>query len=81
MIYTRSGRVMPLLLVATVWYLVLTTVLSVLQYYVERRFACGRGRMTDVSCMVDVRSSPCHKSFGRTDVLRRRRSPGAPRAR
>ncbi len=40
-IYTRSGRVIPLLLVATAWYLALTTVLSVGQYYVERRL--GRG--------------------------------------
>jgi polar amino acid transport system permease protein len=40
-IYTRNGRVIPLLLVATAWYLVLTTVLSVVQYYVERRFSRG----------------------------------------
>ncbi|MEQ0557897.1 amino acid ABC transporter permease [Amycolatopsis sp. NEAU-NG30] len=40
-IYTRSGRVIPLLLVATAWYLALTTVLSVVQYQVERRL--GRG--------------------------------------
>jgi len=40
-IYTRSGRVIPLLLVATAWYLALTTVLSIAQYYVERRL--GRG--------------------------------------
>jgi polar amino acid transport system permease protein len=43
-IYTRSGRVIPLLLVATAWYLALTTVLSVAQYYVERRFARGAQR-------------------------------------
>ncbi|MFC7386569.1 amino acid ABC transporter permease [Sphaerisporangium rhizosphaerae] len=41
-IYMRNGRVMALLLVAAVWYLVLTTVLSVVQYYVERHY--GRGR-------------------------------------
>jgi polar amino acid transport system permease protein len=40
-IYTRNGRVIPLLLVATAWYLALTTVLSVGQYYVERRFSRG----------------------------------------
>lgn len=40
-IYTRSGRVIPLLLVATAWYLALTTVLSVAQFFVERRL--GRG--------------------------------------
>ncbi|GAA2532430.1 amino acid ABC transporter permease [Winogradskya humida] len=40
-VYGRSGRVVPLLMVATVWYVVLTAVLSILQYYVERRFARG----------------------------------------
>ncbi len=40
-IYTRSGRVIPLLLVATFWYLALTSVLSVAQFYVERYYARG----------------------------------------
>ncbi|WP_410590266.1 amino acid ABC transporter permease [Amycolatopsis sp. lyj-23] len=43
-IYTRNGRVIPLLLVATAWYLALTTVLSVAQYYVERHFGRGAQR-------------------------------------
>ena len=41
---TYSGDIIPLLLVATVWYIVLTSILSVLQYYVERRFARGAVR-------------------------------------
>jgi polar amino acid transport system permease protein len=40
-IYGRNGRVIPLLLVATFWYIVLTSVLSVAQYYVERHFSRG----------------------------------------
>ncbi|MFF5504688.1 amino acid ABC transporter permease [Streptomyces roseolus] len=43
-IYGRNGRVIPLLLVATAWYVVLTTLLSVAQYYVERRYARGADR-------------------------------------
>ncbi|MDS0135967.1 MULTISPECIES: amino acid ABC transporter permease [unclassified Amycolatopsis] len=43
-IYTRSGRVIPLLLVATAWYLALTTVLSVAQFSVERHFGRGTQR-------------------------------------
>ncbi|MFB7662979.1 amino acid ABC transporter permease [Kitasatospora sp. NPDC056138] len=43
-IYGRTGRVVPLLMVATVWYVVLTTLLTVLQYYVERYFARGAER-------------------------------------
>jgi len=43
-IYGRNSRVVPLLLVATVWYIVLTTLLSIGQYYVERHFARGSAR-------------------------------------
>lgn len=43
-IYGRNSRVVPLLMVATVWYIVLTTLLSIVQYYVERRFARGTAR-------------------------------------
>ncbi|MGW0337556.1 amino acid ABC transporter permease [Streptomyces sp. NPDC003011] len=43
-IYGRNGRVIPLLLVATAWYVVLTSLLSVGQYYVERRYARGANR-------------------------------------
>jgi polar amino acid transport system permease protein len=43
-IYNRNGRVIPLLLVATIWYTIITTVLSVLQYYVERYYARGAVR-------------------------------------
>ncbi|WP_067664073.1 amino acid ABC transporter permease [Nocardia miyunensis] len=43
-IYGRNGRVVPLLMVATVWYIVLTSVLSVVQYYIERHFAKGSQR-------------------------------------
>lgn len=43
-IYGRNGRVVPLLMVATVWYVILTALLSVLQYYTERYFARGAVR-------------------------------------
>ncbi|NYE94171.1 polar amino acid transport system permease protein [Psychromicrobium silvestre] len=40
-IYNRTQQVLPLLLVATLWYVLITSVLSVAQYYIERRFARG----------------------------------------
>ncbi|MEC5321039.1 amino acid ABC transporter permease [Brenneria populi subsp. brevivirga] len=40
-IYQRTYEVIPLLLVATLWYLLLTSVLSIGQYYVERYFERG----------------------------------------
>ncbi|MFF0221263.1 amino acid ABC transporter permease [Streptomyces sp. NPDC004629] len=41
---TYPGDIVPLLLVATVWYLILTSVVSVAQFYVERYFARGATR-------------------------------------
>lgn len=40
-IYGRNARVVALLMVATVWYVVLTSVLSLAQHYVEKHFAKG----------------------------------------
>jgi polar amino acid transport system permease protein len=44
LIYAANYRQIPLLLVASIWYLILTTVLSIGQYYVERRFGRGTAR-------------------------------------
>ena len=42
LIYNDNFQVIPLLLVATLWYLVLTSVLSVGQFLLERHFTRGR---------------------------------------
>ena len=42
LIYNQNYQIIPLLLVATLWYIILTTVLSVGQYYVERHYARGQ---------------------------------------
>jgi polar amino acid transport system permease protein len=43
-IYSTNLAVVPLLVVASLWYLVLTSTASVGQYYIERRLARGRAR-------------------------------------
>jgi polar amino acid transport system permease protein len=43
-IYDVNYRTIPLLIVASIWYLVMTTVLSVGQYYLERRYGRGATR-------------------------------------
>lgn len=43
-IFGRNGRVVPLLMVATVWYIVITSVLTIVQYYIERHYARGAHR-------------------------------------
>lgn len=44
LIYNQNYRVIALLLVATVWYIALTTVLSIGQYWVERYYSRGNRR-------------------------------------
>jgi polar amino acid transport system permease protein len=45
-IYSRTFQTIPLLIVAAAWYLVLTSVLSVGQGYLERHFGRGTGART-----------------------------------
>lgn len=40
-IYSRTYQVIPLLIVASIWYLAVTTLLSIGQFYVERYYAKG----------------------------------------
>ncbi|MGR6969505.1 amino acid ABC transporter permease [Streptomyces cynarae] len=44
LIYHRTYQVIPLLMVATLWYVIVTSVLSVGQYYVEKHYARGAER-------------------------------------
>jgi polar amino acid transport system permease protein len=56
-IYASNYQNIPLLMVATVWYIVLSSVLSVGQYFVERHYARGAARaMTEPLLMRVVRS-------------------------
>jgi polar amino acid transport system permease protein len=56
-IYGRNSRVVPLLMVATVWYIVLTTLLSIAQFYLERYFARGTSRELPPTPIQRVRRS------------------------
>ena len=40
-ISARNYQVIPMLIVASIWYLIITTVLTIGQFYLERRFARG----------------------------------------
>ncbi len=44
LIYQANFLIIPLLLVATLWYIILTTLLSVGQYFIERYYARGKRR-------------------------------------
>ncbi|MBR8128166.1 amino acid ABC transporter permease/ATP-binding protein [Burkholderia ambifaria] len=53
-IYRRNLEVIPLLMVATVWYLIILTVLSALQVQVERHYARGALRNPPPSALTFV---------------------------
>ena len=40
-IYTRTYQVMPMLIMASLWYLAMTSILMTVQYYIERHFSRG----------------------------------------
>jgi polar amino acid transport system permease protein len=44
LIYGRTQQVLPMLMVATLWYIVITSLLSIAQYYIERHFSKGAVR-------------------------------------
>ena len=44
LIYAVNYRTIPLLIVACIWYLIVTTILSIGQYYLERHFGRGATR-------------------------------------
>ena len=45
-IFSRTYETIPLLLVATIWYLIVTTVLMLIQRQIERRYSRGATRNT-----------------------------------
>ena len=76
-------QTIPLLLVASIWYLTVTTVLSIGQYYLERHFGrgtarnlperrCGAtcSRSTTTMSEPMVKAEGVHKRFGRLEVLK-----------
>lgn len=48
-IYSRTFQTIPLLLVATIWYLLVTSFLMIVQYLLERYYARGSSRQTPES--------------------------------
>src|SRR5215468_3290260 len=44
LIYSVNFKTIPLLIVASIWYLIVTSVLTVGQYYIERHYARGSAR-------------------------------------
>jgi polar amino acid transport system permease protein len=55
LIYARTYETIPLLIVASIWYLAVTSVLSVGQYYIERYFGRGATREASLTLFQRIR--------------------------
>ena len=56
LIYSVNFKTIPLLLVAAIWYLFFTTILSIGQYYIERYYARGASRELPATALQRVRA-------------------------
>jgi polar amino acid transport system permease protein len=56
LIYSQSFQQIPLLIVACIWYLAITSLLSVGQFYIERYYGRGRSRNERVTLFEQIRS-------------------------
>jgi polar amino acid transport system permease protein len=72
LIYAQNYKTIPLLMVASIWYLIVTTLLSIGQYYVERRFGRGSTREPPPTPFQRLRHNLFTGHFGIRDVRRRR---------
>ena len=45
LVYAQNFQTIPLLIVASIWYIVLTTILTIVQYFIERRYSRGQRRL------------------------------------
>jgi polar amino acid transport system permease protein len=56
LIYSVNFKTIPLLIVASLWYLFFTTILSIGQYYIERHYARGAARELPATALQRVRA-------------------------
>jgi polar amino acid transport system permease protein len=56
LIYSQSFQQIPLLIVVCIWYLAMTTVLSIGQFFLERHYGRGRGRDEPMTLFEQIRS-------------------------
>ena len=56
LIYSVNFKTIPLLLVAAIWYLFFTTILSIGQFYIERHYARGAARELPATALQRVRA-------------------------
>ncbi len=78
-VYHRNLEVIPLLMVATIWYLVILTVLSAIQVHIERHYARGATRsQPQRSVLVSLLLKPFARSRNAQNTQDRQNADAAP---
>lgn len=67
-IYSRTYEVVPMLMVASFWYLIVSTILTIGQYYVERYFAKGAVRQLPPTPIQKLRGHLARVTASRRDM-------------
>jgi polar amino acid transport system permease protein len=71
-VYDRTYQTVPLLIVASLWYLAVTTILTIFQYYLERHYARGSANAAPpafLDQLVRNALSPRQRWFGRPNQV------------
>jgi polar amino acid transport system permease protein len=71
LIYSQNFQQIPLLIVASIWYLALTSVLSVGQYFLERHYGRGRSRDESMSLFQQLRKGWLGRRSDPDELLQR----------
>jgi polar amino acid transport system permease protein len=79
LIYAQNFQQIPILIVVSIWYLTLTSVLSVGQYFLERHYGRGRTRDEPMTMFEQIRSGWAARHADPDDLIRDDQSGGGGR--
>jgi polar amino acid transport system permease protein len=71
LIYSQNFQQIPLLIVVSIWYLAMTTVLSIGQYFLERHYGRGRSRQEQMTLFEQIRSGWAARHADPDDLIQR----------
>ncbi len=71
LIYSQNFQQIPLLIVVSIWYLAMTTVLSIGQYFLERHYGRGRSRQEQMTLLEQIRSGWAARHADPDEVIQR----------
>jgi polar amino acid transport system permease protein len=79
LIYSQNFQQIPILIVVSIWYLTLTSVLSIGQYFLERHYGRGRTRDEPMTLFEQIRSGWAARHADPEDLIRDDQSGGGGR--